>query len=226
MDKWYLLWRPTALLRPLFSFSLSLSFLSAHDLPSVIERRGQSEWGWHEAKREDEREKKKAACKRWENEQPLMPVYTWSDPRNLFSEEFTRCTRVHKHILHVYTHQCTWDTRETGFVWLSEPSVGCGSSFNALPSGPEWFRPIFLFSGVAFAFRVIPRISVAFKLMFLRRNLNSRTVSTWLVEKRSKKKWIVRIVNVVEWFEYMEIFLIIFFRTFIIIYGNYVMFVS
>ena len=29
MDKWYLLWRPTALLRPLFSFSLSLSlFLS------------------------------------------------------------------------------------------------------------------------------------------------------------------------------------------------------
>lgn len=107
-----------------------------------------------------------------------MPVYTWSDPRNLFSEEFTRCTRAHKHILHVYTHQCTWDTRETGFVWLSEPSVGCGSSFNALPSGPEWFRPIFLFSGVAFAFRVIPRISVAFKLMFLRRNLNSRTVST------------------------------------------------
>lgn len=33
-------------------------------------------------------------------------------------------------------------------------------------------------------------------------------------------------MNVVEWFEYMEIFLIIFFRTFIIIYGNYVMFVS
>ena len=158
------------------SLSFSLSFLSAHDLPSVIERRGQRERGWHEAKGEDEREKKKAACKRWENEQPLMPVYTWSDPRNLFSEEFTRCTRAHKHILHVYTHQCTWDTRETGFVWLSEPSVGCGSSFNALPSGVVSTDFLVFGSGLSISRDSSNQCRVQIDV-FKEKNLNSRTIS-------------------------------------------------
>ena len=61
-------------------------------------------------------------------------------------------------------------------MWLSEPSVGCGSSFNALPSGVVSTDFLVFGSGLSISRDSSNQCRVQIDV-FKEKNLNSRTIS-------------------------------------------------
>lgn len=117
-----------------------------------------------------------------------VSVYTWSDPWNLFSEEFTRCTGtqtpnsgVHIHGTHVRLNLCDWRSLQSAAVRRSMHFL-CGRI------GP---RPIFWFLKALFV------LSHAAHLFYDSTKYSQIAVALQLIDTsgNSKKNWSAWRVN-------------------------------
>lgn len=224
MDKWYLLWRPTALLRPLFSIFLSLFLTRPRPALRNREKRRERMRVARSERRRREEEKKVSVQKVGERATPHAGLYLKRPSKSVLGRvhEVHTGTQAHPARVHTPVHVGhTWD-------WICV-AVGAFSRLRLVVQCTSfWARVVstdFLVFGRGLCISRDPpnscRVQIdiskeKFELSYVFYPLGRKTIEEEMnCEDRNRfllRGWVLRV--------YMEFFLSIFLRTFIIIYGN------